>query len=374
MQLKIITKLYELHAIRDGWQDLLQRSSNKAAYLCYEWCLSSYETFHANDQLYVLILIDDSAQLLGIAPLVITSGVYRGLKVRKIGFVKNDQNPANEFILSEGLENVCLKLILDHLVEFSNWELIDLQKIQVDSLTYSGLQKLLLENGYAFGTKDNIQSPYIPVDREWDDFWNAKSQRFRKTMRNKINRVMKHGSLVIEKVPVTKANIPELETILKISANSWKHEIGNDLLIREDNWKFYNKICDLLGPKGLVSIWLLKFRNVPVAFEFHIEYNNVVYPIRADYDKNYKDISPGSILEYHIIKGIFIDKRVAEYNSCGHTYDYLMNWTDTTRKHQNFEIFSKSIKMGILYNLEYKVLVMLRKNKLYKMFAKMKAR
>jgi len=87
VKLKILTKRDELHEIQEGWLDLLQHSSNKAVYLCYEWNLSSYETFHANDQIYVLILINDDGQLFGIAPLVITSGVYRGINVKKIGFV-----------------------------------------------------------------------------------------------------------------------------------------------------------------------------------------------------------------------------------------------------------------------------------------------
>lgn len=372
MELTVITKPDELRTIQRDWLALLQRSSNKDVYLCYEWCCASYETFHPNDQIYVLILTDDSGHLTGIAPLVITSGVYRGIKVKKIGFMKNDQNPANDFILSEGLEEVCIKLFLDHLGKFSKWEFVDLQKLRVGGLTDACMQKRLMQNDHMFGTKENIQSPYIPIDREWDDFWKGKSQRFRKAMRNKINRAMNHGKLVIDKISVTSAKAPELEDILKISANSWKHEIGNDLLTREGNWTFYKKICDCMGPEGFICIWLLKLDNVPVAFEFHVQYNSVVYPIRADYNKYYKDISPGSILEYEIIKSLFKDKNVSEYNTCGHTYDYLMNWTDTTRKHKNFEIFGNNIKMSVLYNLEYKLLDFLRETRLYSLIRKLK--
>lgn len=372
MKLKILTKREDLQELQACWLDLMQRSSNKAVYLCYEWCLSSYEIFHANDQIYVLILIDDKGQLLGIAPLVITTAMYRGVKVRKIGFVNNNQNPANDFILHEGLEAVCIELFLSHLAGFTSWELVDLQKIWVDGLTGTCLKKLLPETGYVFGTKENIQSPYIRIDREWDEFWKIKSQRFRKTLRNKLNRAMKLEGLVIERILIENGNIPELEHLLKISANSWKHEIGNDLSSREDNWKFYNKICDRLGPKGNICIWFLKLNNIPVAFEFHIQYNSVVYPIRADFDERYRDISPGSILEYEIMKNLFTDNVVAEYNSCGHTYDYLMNWTDATRNHCNFEMFGKSVKMKMLYDYEYNLLTSLKRTKLYDFIRKMK--
>lgn len=372
MELRVITKPDELYLLQKKWLDLLQRASNKCVYLAYEWCWASFEAFHQNDQLYVLTVVDDQERLYGIAPLVITSGNYRGIKIEKIGFMKNDQNPENDFILSAGFEAVCIKAFLDHLVTFSEWEFVDLQKVRVEGHTGNCLQKLLLENGYKFGSKYNIQSPYFLIDREWDDFWKSRSQRFKKAMRNKINRARNHENLVIDKIPVNSAITPELEDILKISANSWKHEVGNDLLTRENNWTFYKKICGLMGPEGFVYIWLLRLGDVPVAFEFYVQYNGVVYPIRADYDKNYKDISPGSILEYEIIKSLFTDKKVSEYNSCGHTYDYLMNWTDTTRKHRNYEIFGNNPKMSLLYYFEYKLLYFLKKTKLYSLIRKLK--
>jgi len=374
MELNVITSADKLQAIQDDWLDLLQRSPVNMVYLRYEWFLASYEIFHPNDELYILTVTDDRGHLSCIAPLIITSGEYRGTKIRKIGFINNDQSPANDFILSEGSEEICLDIVLDHLAMFSAWEFIDLRKIRVDGITGICMQKMLLEKAHKFGIKENIQSPYIRIDREWDDFWKGRSQRFRKAMRNKINRAMKHPNLVIDKIPVISSKAPELDDMLKISANSWKHEIGNDLLTREDNLRFYKEICSLLGPNGLICIWFLKLGGVPVAFEFHIQYNSVLYPIRADYDKNYYEISPGSILEYEIIKSLFNRNDVSEYNSCGHTYDYLLNWTDTTRRHQNFEIFKNSLKMSILYNFEYKVMVMLRQSKLFRFITKVKAR
>jgi CelD/BcsL family acetyltransferase involved in cellulose biosynthesis len=374
MELKIITNTVDLKSIEAGWCNLLRDSDNGRIHQSYDWFWAGYQTFHQNDQLYVLTLIDVKGNLCGVAPLVITSGVYRGIKVKKIGFVINDQNPACEFILSEGLEEACLKIFLEHLASFKEWEFVDLRKVDIERPTGILLQKLLTESGQAFGTKDNIESPYFTIDTGWEEFWKNRSQKFRKAMRNKLNRAKKHEGLVVEKIPVRSGNAPELADMLRISTNSWKKTIGNDLSTKKYNWEFYKKICDLFGPEGVVCIWFLKLNGVAVAFEFHLQYNKIVYPIRADFDEGYKDISPGSILEYEIIQSLFSDRDVLEYNSCGHTYDYLMNWTDKTRKHQNFEIFDKSFKMAMLYNFEYNILVMLRGTKLYSFITKMKAR
>lgn len=360
MELHVLTTTAEIGDIANEWAALLPRSGTGKIHHDYDWFVAGYQTFHRGDRLHVLTLRDEQGALAGIAPLVITPGVYRGVTVRKIGFVKNDQSPANDFIVVAGREEQCLAAFLDHLTRFAAWEFIDLRKMNVAEPSWAVLEKLLEERGDTYGTKENIQSPYIRTDMAWDEFWKRKSLRFRKAIRNKFNRVSKYETLAIEKIAVTSARAPVLDDILNISAHSWKHEIGNDLATREDNWNFYKEICDRLGPAGLISVWLLKFDAVPVAFEFHIQYNDVVYPIRADYDKRYKDISPGSLLEYEIIKSIFGDATVAEYNSCGHTYDYLLNWTDTTRIHRNCEIFGTNPKMALLYLYEYRVLAAMR--------------
>jgi CelD/BcsL family acetyltransferase involved in cellulose biosynthesis len=359
MKLGIITSQEDLMSIEKGWRNLSANSSRHGIHQSYDWFMASYRCFHQRDRLYVLTLNDNAGELTGVAPLVIGSGTCHGIGVRRIGFAMNSQSPANDFILSEGAEEDCLKSFLEHLSGFHEWELVHLQKISAEEPTWYLLQKLLPERNLAFGTRDNIQSPYIRMDMDWNDFWKSRSHRFRKTMRNKLNRVM-HENMVIEKIPVSSAKTPELDDVLRISANSWKHEIGNDLSARKDKWRFYREICDHLGPQGLIYLWLLKIDSVSVAFEFHIQHNRIVYPIRADYDKNFKDVSPGSILEYEIIKRLFADGTVYEYNTCGHTYDYLMNWTETTRKHQDLEIFDHNFKMSMLFSLEYKILDTLR--------------
>lgn len=361
MELRVIKNLEELESIKAGWESLLQYPCNRGIHQSFDWFSISYQSFHIKDEMNVLAIIDDKRTLIGIAPLVIYSGVYRGITVRKIGFLRNNQNPANDFVFDPGNENVCMKLIFEHLCSFSKWNLIDLQQVQIDGTTGNLLRKTLEEKSYAFGLKSNRQSPYIDIDTDWEDFWKSKSQRFKKTMRNKINRANCHGGVVIEKIPLEGGHAPELEEMKRISRNSWKYVAGTDLSSCECRLKFYKSLCDIWGPKGHVFAWFLKINEMPVAFEFHIEYKGTVYPIRADYDENFKSLSPGSLLEYEIIQNIFKSNKYTEYHSCGHTYDYLLNWTYKTKNYVNFEIFSKTLVMSILYKFEYEILVALRK-------------
>lgn len=368
MQIKPITTIEGLKSIEAGWLKLLQHPCNSGIHQEYDWFWCAYQAFHSNDQLYVLVFADDNKNLLGIAPLIVFSGTYRGIRVKKIGFAKNEQSPANDFIFTPGLEERFLEMALDHLAEFRQWDFVHLQLVNMEGPTGTHLQKLLAEKDYLFGMQSNRQSPYILIDGCWEDYCKGRSKKFKKTMRNNLNRAKKQEDLVIEKIPVTARSEPALSDILRISKNSWKKDIGKDLVSRQNDWQFYKDICDRYGPSGCVFIWMLKVNQVGVAFEFHLEYKNVVYPIRADFDEHYKEISPGSILEWEILKRLFCENSCVEYNSCGHTYDYLLKLTNNVRNHQNFEIFNRKLKMKLLYNFEYRFMVWLREKRIYRIY------
>lgn len=370
VKLTTITNIEDLGAIETDWLKLLEHPGNKGIHQSCDWFKISCRAFHPNDELHVLLVYDEEGSLACIAPLVITWRTYRGIRVRTIGFARNEQSPANDFIFTPGSEESCLALILEYLTTFKRWEFIELQMVDVNNPTGELIHNFLGRKGLPWGVQLNRQSPYIPIDKTWDDYWNSRSKRFRKAMRNKLNRAGRQDGLVIEKRAINNGSGEALAEMIEISRNSWKREAGTDLAAREDRVNFYKLICDEWGPKGLIHLWLLKVDSKAAAFEFHIEYEDIVYPVRADYDERCRDISPGSVLEYEIIKNIFLESRLKEYNSCGHTYEYLMNWTDLARDYRDIQVFKRSPKMMLLHAFEYRLLVMLRKMKSYERLKK----
>lgn len=363
-QTKIITELSELLSLRQDWTRAWNASSSSRLHYSYEWFLAGMESYHADDRPHVLAVYDQNRTCIGIAPLVVARGVYRGVNVRKLCFPLNEQSPSNDLILSRGFEDACLDQIADHILQFSDWDIADLRKLPEDGRTMVSLQKALSRNGVRWGIRENIDSPYIVVQGDWETFWQSRSQKLRKVMRNKLNRAGKNGKVQVEALTIQNADHPVLKEIRQISGKSWKRNIGADLLHDERTWKFYETICGLLGPAGFIKVWLCRNEGQSVAFEFHLEYDGVAYPIRADYDEAYREMSPGSILEYSILKQAFTNSSLREYNSCGHTYTYLMRWTDRTRSYRNIEIFGRGAAMSSLHTFEYHVLPFLRRLKL----------
>lgn len=366
MKIKIIKTTEGLVSIKNEWNALLKNSYKDVVQLTHEWIITWWNSFGNGNQLNVIVVYDENGQLVGIAPMMRTNSRYRGVNITKTCLMANGHSPSSNFIVSKENSAEIIKAILDYLKGHSDTDIIELTKLDANSQTYSIAFDYLNMNSNRFGIKDNIEAPFISINSDWEAFLSNKSQRFRKSLRNKINRANKSGGISIEKIQINDSNNPAIQEMFAVSEKSWKRQEGTDITSNPRSKNFYIEICDRLGPQGIISLWLLRKGSIPIAFEFHLTYNNVVYPIRADYDESYKDLSPGSVLEYNIIKTLFDEANIREYNTCGHTYNYLMNWSEDTRKHVNIEIFSKNYKSYGLYNLEYKLIPFLRKLRLNK--------
>jgi hypothetical protein len=366
MTIRVLTREEDLEAIKRDWLHLAEFHCNHGIHQTFNWVMAGYKLLGKGKKPYIIVLRNYDERILAIAPLIIGSEKYRGINLNKVSFIKNDQSPCNDFILHPECKEQSMKMIMDHLLTFKDWELVELNQVEKNGITGSTLKKIMKNYRYCSCEKINRQSPYLELDRDWEKFWGKKSRRFKKSLKHKINRL--GDRFAVEKIKVIDSRSPELETILNISQKSWKKKIGADLSTRCDDWKFYEEICDLYGPGGNVHVWILTIEGIPTAFEFHIEYKGIVYPIKADYDEDFRQLSPGSVLEFEIMKRSFHDDRLQAYHSCGHSYDYLLNWTKTVKDHRNYEFFAPRFKTIMLYWFEYELMKKLRKSNFYRFY------
>ncbi|MFQ5752908.1 MAG: GNAT family N-acetyltransferase [bacterium] len=361
MEIKVIKSEHELDSIGSEWNQLLENSRYNVVQLRHEWIMAWWKNFGKKAELFVVTVFDANKKLVGIAPLLKEKSHYRKVTIRKISLMANGHSPSSDFIVSKKYSNYIIRHIVSYLLKRNDWEVIDLKKVYMDQYTSTSLIDYLEKEGQPFGIKNNVESPYIIADSDWDTFFNKRSNRFKKSMRNKLNRMNKSNYISIDQLRITDSNDPVISEMFSVSGKSWKKKAGTAITSSEDTKGFYRDLCDRLGSRDIITVWMMRKGITPIAFEFHLTYKNITYPVRADYDESFKALSPGSILEYHIIKNLFDASKIHEYNSCGHTYDYLLKWTDSTRRLINYEIFNKNFKSFPLYIFEYKFLPFIRR-------------
>lgn len=364
MKLEILRSADQIERIGEEWSDLLATSADDKVHYGYKWFLASWRVFHIRDSLHVITLRDADATLKCIAPFVIVTDRFGPLRLTKICFPRNNQNPSNDIIYVAGSEEECLNCLMEYLCGFHAWDMIDLQVLHVDGSTARFLNDFLPQKKQFWGTSASRATPYITIEGDWARFWSAKTPKFRKSMRYKLNKAGEQG-YTVDRICFPGADLDSLDVMLDVSSRSWKRSIGTDLTSRKDNFAFYKELCAGIGASATASLYVLRVGGLPAAFEFHLEKGGVVFPLRADFDQAFEPVSPGSVLEYEIIKQLFERGLVREYNSCGTTYAYLLKWTNSVRPYRNWAVSGRSPAARYALSYEYFAIPAIRKIRAY---------
>ncbi len=355
-----VTSREQFTALKPLWESLLEESEESSPFITYDWFRCCLEAYSEGKKLYTLIVKDDS-ELIGIAPLWQYKDTIRGIPVRKIGFITSPDTPFVDFVFTDSRRNESLEMILHHLNTAGKrtWDVLTLAPWAVESPNYSTLQEILKKRRKKFFTGVAAMTPYIPTQGDWDAFLETQSVRFRKTHRNIINRINK-----LEKVEtqcVQKDTIGTLlNEILSVSKRSWKDKEGIAISSREEARRFFKALTDLAGQRGWLFVWLLKTNGVPIAMEYDLLDDRKVYALRADFDETYRKFSPGSYLEYQIIKHLF-EEGYLEYNTGPGLDVYKLQWTDQLKENAALNICNDNLKGCTIQTLEGRLFPFLRR-------------
>jgi len=368
MKAEIVNTKEGFLSLRHEWNALLKDSEEDVIHLGHEWMTAWWNNFSAGASLNIVVVYDGGGRLAGIAPFMKTGAIYHGLSAVKITFMANGHSPYGGIIARKGnLEDV-VRSVFGFIKKQRGWQVLSLEKLNESGVTFKAFVKVVPEFFRHYGLKDNINSPYVSIDSSWEDFMAGRKRKFKKSLRNKINKAKKAGDITISEVALASSEMDVFMDILRISGKSWKASEGSgDLKTCREIYGFYKEMTDLLGPEGAIKVWILRKAGVPVAFEYHIVYRGVVYPIRADYDMDYSDVSPGSLLEHEALKTLFERPGMKEYNTCGHDYFYLTNWSERTRQYKNIEVFRRGIRPMLTWISEYSIVPVLRKIKRWRL-------
>ena len=340
------------------WDRLLRRSSFNTIFLSHDWFKCWWSAYGAGKKLFIL-LIKEKGELIGISPLMISREYFRGFPVKRVAFIENDETPRSNFITLRKRVKIIEETIA-HLIQKSGmWDILIFNKIPIDTDTHKILHRICRKKGIAFLTRPSLHSPFLRIDTDWDNFYKNTSQRFKKRLRYNNNQLKKLGSISIEDFCQPGNAEAVLADVFTIGRKSWKSKIGKSISSTRENKVFFSELACTAGAKGWLSLWLMRANNKPIAFEYHLQYKNKVHALRSEFDEEYAAYSPGSVLDGHIVRNIFLNG-FKEYDMGGSTDTYKKHWTPSVRKHCSILAFNKGFYPELLRFLEGKLIASIK--------------
>lgn len=360
MELFVVASGEEFDRIQSQWDALVKKLNPVPLPLTHSWLRSWWDAFSGDMIMEFRCLYKDKV-LVGAAPLVRIQERYRGIPVTLLKLAANGHSPYSSIIVDSSLTAAERDEALLALTSVGAKEIGLFFKIGQES----DLERFLMDSSKLghkrIGEKPSIRTPIVNIDQSWQDFYRSRPRSLRKNINNKLNRLKKLGDFCIQHENIVSVDQPILDELVAISAQSWKSAIGNDLKSNQKSHRFLFNLVNAFGKSGSLSAWIARCDGQPIAYELHLVHDDVVYPIRADFDQAFKALSPGSVLEYSALRSLFEEGVYRQYYTCADDYWYLTNWTSNCRKFCSVEVFGDSFKLRALYWLEYRLIPLIKR-------------
>lgn len=342
-----ISSLDTIHDLEEEWNALLQTAGMDSPFLAHEWficCLRAY----GQGKLPAVIIFREEDRLVGIAPCWRYQDRARGVTLRRLGFIQCLDTPYCDIIIDPDYRQAVVKLFAEIILRDgrgqSDIATFDSWSVQSPNLTQ--LKQFLQMDSAATFLETASLNPYVPLNGDWETFIGSKSQRFRKTYRNVVNRVRRLGNIQVDCLKCDLSGAL-LKDVFAVSERGWKHQQGLAMTNSQEVMNFFSRLATVSSERGWLMVWILRLDGAPIAMEFDLVQGGIVSALRSDFDEKYGEYSPGSYLEYEIMQNLFMGGFL-EYNTGPGVNTYKLKWTDAAREYQRLHVFGRTVR-GTLY-------------------------
>jgi CelD/BcsL family acetyltransferase involved in cellulose biosynthesis len=339
LQVQVISDRQAFAALRDAWNARLDPRQPRAVFLTHEWFTAWLDAFAPREALRILVA-RRGTDVRGILPLYAACASGHPFAARELRFPANGHSPSADLVCAPGdAASVC--------AAFAQW----LRRAGLDwdvsvfpEVAAGGSLSRLLRAYPESACVAQVQrsAPFIPLDGTWEAYTARLSKRFLKVLRNNVNRVEKSHSAEIERLESAAAVGAAFPDMLAISERSWQGHAGSGIASSEANRAFYAAIARDCAARRQLRLWFLKLDGRRVAFELHIVHAGVEFGLKTGFDLEFAEIGIGTYLDQQIVRRLFAQGDLHEYDLLGNADFYKLRWTGHTRDYERVFLFGGS--------------------------------
>jgi len=357
---EIVRDYQAFRALKNDWNDLLERSAVDFSWLTHQWLDNWWNSFGADARMFVP-LVWSEGQLVAAAPLMIVDTTIKRLRCRALRFMANAVTPRSQFIVvPEKVSgfSVLWNLITAHSKE---WDLAIFANLPHNNPLFDTWRTALTHTGMRFIETLDRRSPFIDLSGGFQAFRSSISPKLRENINASRNRLSRLGAVNVRAILGAGDLLSALETCFEISARSWKATVGSDLGLRPAYRSFYRALAVDDVFRERLYIWILEVDERPVAFNMVVRNSHTVTGMATDYDLDFKTCSPGVYLFARLLEELCA-LGVDRCDMAGDLYEYKLYWTKQYLPHSQFWIYHDGPKSRLLYFLRDRTLPLLRRH------------
>jgi CelD/BcsL family acetyltransferase involved in cellulose biosynthesis len=215
---------------------------------------------------------------------------------------------------------------------------LELRFVEPDGLALPAFRSAAAAAGYRILTRRLQESPYLPIDRDWDEYCDSVSTRMLKELDRRWRSLERTGAVALS-FPSGDEVDDALAEGVALEGSGWKGRNGTAIASRPETHRFYTDVAAWAAERGWLRLAFLRHEGRGIAFQFDVEADGVVYHLKPGYDESYGRVRPGKLLMREVLRRSF-ESGAGRYEFLGGPDPHKLEWTDRLRGLQQLQAFA----------------------------------
>jgi CelD/BcsL family acetyltransferase involved in cellulose biosynthesis len=338
LRVRAVSSPSELRTLAPAWDEVLARSETVTPFLTHAWITAWWEAFGADQDLFVLVLEDDTG-VAGIAPFARarrSAGplAYRALELVGTGplrFLGMGLSDRSDLLLARRREE-CVAALLERLAaERASWDVVDLRFLPETSVTARVLTEHASAAGLGMAHEPCSDSPYLPLAGSWEDYLALRGKSFRQRITRGMRRLEDAGDVRFEIGAGETDPAAALRASIEVSLESWKERAGSALFLHSRVRDFFEELVPRLAARDGFYAALLRVGGRVAAHELGFRMASKLWSYDSAFRREFAAGSPGTILTAKVLERAW-SQGLSEYDFMRGGEGYKTTWTASVRR------------------------------------------
>jgi CelD/BcsL family acetyltransferase involved in cellulose biosynthesis len=326
--------LSEFEALKDSWNQILQRSKDNSVFSTWEWLRCWWKHF-GEDRAFRTLVAQDDGEICGFAPLMLSKYSFLGFgKLRKVEFAGCPQSDYSSFILLRR-ENECLRLFLEHVVRSCDWDILELVDVPANSHSGMALGSLESTKNSKMRTRTSTLCPYMTLPDSLENYVDHLSRNMRKNLRKRMQKLREDYKVEMR----TQRDFDSVDNAMKaffsLHQKRWSSKGKPGVFASETVRDFHIDVARAFDEKGWLALYFLCVNDKPVAAIYSFDYDGKKYGYLTGFDPDFESYGVGNLLKMHVV-GESIRKGFREYDLARGFESYKADWSTGVRTNLAF--------------------------------------
>ncbi len=330
MHLELIRDAAQWAALADEWNPLLKVSHDNVPFLTYEFQRAWWEHLGGGEwqqsELNIVIGRGDSGELLGIAPLFVTTDIQNKRILQFIG--SHEIADFLDLIVRSEDHASFTEALFQFLVtqDSPGWNRIELYNLLNNSPTLRVLEDVANKAGLSFQSQTLQPSPYIEIPTDFDAYVNSLNSKQAHELRRKLRRAARDPnpiSLEVVQDPTA------LEQALEDFFGLMSQEADKADFLKPSMRIQMEAIARAAFTGGWLQLVFLKSGETRIAGYMNFDYDNCIWAYNAGFDNAYAYLSPGWVILAEMMRwAIEHGRRIFDFMRGDEEYKYRFGGKD----------------------------------------------